>query len=72
MKDDDFWFAPPEYVILRKLEFYQEGGSEKHLRDIQRMIEIFGDKLNIQEIEAKVVAMGLQRAWKQVVPDDFP
>ena len=26
--------APPEYVILRKLEYYREGGSEKHLRDI--------------------------------------
>ncbi len=23
--------APPEYVIIRKLEFYREGGSEKHL-----------------------------------------
>lgn len=72
MKDDDFWFAPPEYVILRKLEFYQEGGSEKHLRDIQRMIEISGDELNIQKIEEKVIAMGLQRAWTQVIPDDFP
>lgn len=25
--------APPEYVIVRKLEFYREGGSEKHVRD---------------------------------------
>jgi hypothetical protein len=31
--------APPEYVILRKLEFYREGGSQKHLRDIAGMIE---------------------------------
>src|SRR5262245_5939807 len=26
--------APPEYVIVRKLEYFREGGSEKHLRDI--------------------------------------
>src|SRR5207245_3851957 len=30
--------APPEYVIIRKLEFYREGGSEKHLRDISSML----------------------------------
>jgi hypothetical protein len=27
--------APPEYVILRKLEFFREGGSSKHPQDIQ-------------------------------------
>jgi hypothetical protein len=27
--------APPEYVIVRKLEYYREGGSEKHLRDLR-------------------------------------
>ena len=31
--------APPEYVILYKLEFYREGGSQKHLRDIAGIIE---------------------------------
>ena len=33
------WFAPPEYVILRKLQFYREGRSEKHLRDIRAMLD---------------------------------
>ena len=33
------WFAPPEYVILRKLEYFQEAGSEKHLNDIRAMLE---------------------------------
>lgn len=33
------WFAPPEYVIIRKLQFYREGGSEKHLRDIRAMLD---------------------------------
>ena len=27
------WIAPPEYVILRKLEFLREGGSDKHPQD---------------------------------------
>ena len=34
------WFAPPEYVIIRKLEFHQEGGSEKHLTDIAAMLAV--------------------------------
>jgi len=32
-------FTPPEYLIIRKLEFYREGGSQKHLRDIAAMLE---------------------------------
>lgn len=31
-------FTPPEYLIIRKLEFFREGGSEKHIRDIAAML----------------------------------
>jgi hypothetical protein len=31
-------FTPPEYLIIRKLEFFREGGSQKHLRDIAAML----------------------------------
>ena len=34
------WLAPPEYVIIHKLEFYREGRSEKHLRDIRGMLAV--------------------------------
>jgi hypothetical protein len=34
----DAIFAPPEYVIIRKLMYFQEGGSTKHLRDIAGML----------------------------------
>jgi hypothetical protein len=30
--------APPEYVILRKLEYYREGGSSKHPADIRAIL----------------------------------
>jgi len=29
-------------VILKKLEFFREGGSQKHLRDIASMIAVQG------------------------------
>ncbi len=32
------WVAPPEYVIIRKLEFFKEGHSDKHLRDIRHIL----------------------------------
>src|SRR5205807_2764587 len=41
--------APPEYVILRKLEYYREGGSEKHLRDIRSMLSTSPQAIEITE-----------------------
>ena len=37
--------APPEYVIVRKLEYYREGHAEKYLRDIRAMLAVSGDQL---------------------------
>ncbi len=51
------WVAPPEYVIIRKLEFYLEGGSEKHLRDIRGMLGAL-DPAGIADIEKQVGAKG--------------
>ena len=31
IEGESIWVAPPEYVILRKLEYFREGRSEKHL-----------------------------------------
>ena len=33
------------YVIIRKLEFYREGGSDKHVRDIRSMLAVSGDEI---------------------------
>ncbi|MBL8877294.1 MAG: hypothetical protein JNM86_16000 [Phycisphaerae bacterium] len=36
------WMAAPEDVILKKLVYYKEGSSDKHLRDITGMIRVLG------------------------------
>jgi hypothetical protein len=59
------WLAPPEYVILRKLEFYREGGSDKHLRDIQGMLSVSGDQVNMEDIEHWVTRLGLRAEWEK-------
>ena len=32
------WVAPPEYVLIRKIQYYMEGRSEKHVKDIRAML----------------------------------
>ncbi len=58
--------APPEYVIVRKLEYYREGGSEKHLRDIRSMLDTSPEAIHSAELEQQIAARGLQEAWRQV------
>jgi hypothetical protein len=58
--------APPEYVILRKLEYFREGGSEKHLRDIRSILNTSPDAIQTAELQQQIAARGLQEAWQQV------
>jgi hypothetical protein len=58
--------APPEYVILRKLEYFRDGGSEKHLRDIRSMLDTSPVAIQNAELEQQIAARGLQEAWRQL------
>ena len=62
-------FAPPEYVILRKLQFYREGGSEKHLRDIQRMLIGLGESWSCATLLDMVRQHRLETEFAKVVVD---
>lgn len=59
------WIAPPEYVIVGKLEFYREGGSEKHLRDVRSMLAV--TDIDRELVEREVAARGLNAAWSLCV-----
>lgn len=65
-KESDIWLAPPEYVIVRKLEYYKEGGSTKHLADIKRMLEISGDNINTQDLKRKIEECNLSEEWAKL------
>lgn len=56
--------APPAYVIVRKLEYYREGRSEKHLRDIRAMMAVSGSQLNREELEEWIRRRGLENEWR--------
>ncbi|MBW2067246.1 MAG: hypothetical protein JRJ03_20265 [Deltaproteobacteria bacterium] len=51
LEGERVWVAPPEYVIIRKLEYFKEGGSEKHVRDIAGILELSSDKIDFRQLE---------------------
>ncbi len=55
----DAFFASPENVILKKLVYYQEGGSEKHLRDIGSMLAIQAGKIDHAYLEKWASHLGV-------------
>jgi len=55
--------APPEYVILRKLEYYREGQSQKHIDDIRGMLSHSSDEIDFAFVEQKVSDMDLHHEW---------
>lgn len=57
--------APPEYVIVRKLEYFREGGSEKHLRDIRSMLAVSGEQLDRSELNEWIALRGLEAEWRK-------
>jgi len=60
---DSIWVAPPEYVILRKLEYYREGKSEKHLRDIATILSTSSEKIDDVQLQDKIKILGLEKEW---------
>jgi len=60
--------APPEYVIVRKLEYFREGGSEKHLRDIRAMIQVSGEQIDRDALNGWIHRLNLETPWQQVGP----
>ena len=63
----ELWVSPPEYVILRKLECYREGGSDKHLRDIRYMLAC--TEVDRRFIEMNVARLGLREQWLVCQPE---
>jgi hypothetical protein len=66
LDDDSVRLAPPEYVILRKLQFYREGRSEKHLRDVSRMLVGLGEEWDRGTLLAMVARYDLVEEWGAV------
>jgi hypothetical protein len=66
------WFASPEDVILKKLEFYRDGGSDKHIRDILGVLKIQGDRVDRAYIADWAKRLNLTTEWELVLAQLTP
>jgi hypothetical protein len=63
-------FAPIEYVIVNKLRYFQMGGSDRHLRDVARMMEISGADIDPPTLDRWIASRGLGAEWAKARTHD--
>lgn len=56
--------APPEYVIIKKLEFYKEGNAQKHLSDIKAILTNSSDLIDFVLLDKLILEKGLVLEWQ--------
>jgi hypothetical protein len=67
LPDRPGYAAAPEDVIVGKLWYYREGGSEKHLRDIAAMLQVSGHEIDRQYVDHWTKELGLSECWQAVL-----
>lgn len=60
-------FAPIESVIVSKLRYFQMGGSDRHLRDIARMMGVSGSDVDRPTLESWIARLKLASAWAKAL-----
>lgn len=60
-------FASPEDIIIKKLDYYRMGSSEKHLRDITGILKISGDDIDSDYIVSWAKKLDLEDIWNAVL-----
>lgn len=60
-------FASPEDVIIKKLEYFQIGGSEKHLRDIAGMLQLCTFPIDREYVAQWAKRLGAQGIWELIL-----
>lgn len=62
---DTIRLAPIEYVILRKLSYFQMGESDRHLADVAMMVKTRGDLIDRSALTSWISRMGLEVEWNR-------
>ena len=63
---ETIWVAPIEYVILQKLRYFRDSGSDRHLRDIANMRRISGHLIDQATLDTWLHRLGLTPEWQKV------
>ncbi len=59
-------FASPEDVIIKKMEYYKKGGSEKHLRDITGIMKVSSKEIDFTYIDYWTRRLDLTKVWDSI------
>jgi hypothetical protein len=62
---EEIWFAPVEYVVIRKLEYFEQSGSDRHLRDIAGILRISGDRIDHESLARLIAERELKELWER-------
>jgi hypothetical protein len=65
-EDFDATFASPEDVIIKKLQYFREGGSDKHLRDIVGVLKVQKERIDRRYLADWIARLGLETEWQLV------
>ncbi|MBL8028192.1 MAG: hypothetical protein JNL74_17345 [Fibrobacteres bacterium] len=68
--DTLLWVSPPEYVIIKKLLYYKEGGSDKHIRDIRGLLKQRSETINHQWLQEQIETFSLHSEWERCTTTD--
>jgi hypothetical protein len=60
-------YVAPEDQIIKKMEYYREGGSEKHLRDITGILKVMGERIDRHVITQWASQMDLMPVWEAII-----
>ncbi len=63
--------APVEYVISRKLAYFAQSGSTRHLEDIARIRRIQQDRIDQPSLDEWIRVLGLDEAWGRALGVDL-
>jgi hypothetical protein len=66
LEDTEANFASPEDVIIKKMEYFKEGSSEKHIRDIMGMLKISGEMIDPKYISLWAKRLHLEDLWQAI------
>jgi hypothetical protein len=69
ISDATMWIAPVEYVILRKLQYLEISGQEKHQRDIKSMLLVSDAQIDRELLNREIERMGLAETWRTIEQD---
>lgn len=61
--------AHPNDIILGKLRYYAEGGSQKHLTDITAMVRISSQFIDVDELTQRAVHLGVLPIWESILEE---